>query len=59
MRGSFLEGAVVGLFCAVLGGAAVAFAGSGVGGVFNLGQTNTVNAQSQLNGNTGGRRSCR
>jgi hypothetical protein len=37
MSGSFLKGAVVGLVCALLGGATVALAGSGVGGVFNLG----------------------
>jgi Chaperone of endosialidase len=30
-----------------------ALAGSGVGGVFNLGQTNTVDAQTTLNGNPG------
>ena len=33
---------------------ATALGGSGVGGVFNLGQTNTVDAQSQLIGNVGG-----
>jgi hypothetical protein len=31
-----------------------AIAGTGVGGVFNLGQTNTVDAQTILNGNPGG-----
>jgi len=31
-----------------------ALAGSGVGGVFNLGQTNTVNAETALSGTTGG-----
>ena len=31
-----------------------ALAGSGVGGVFNLGQVNTVDAQTSLNGNPGG-----
>src|SRR6185503_7985411 len=30
----------------------VALAGSGVGGIFNLGQTNTVNAPTQLRGST-------
>jgi hypothetical protein len=30
-----------------------ALAGSGVGGVFNLGQTNTVDAQTTLTGNPG------
>ena len=33
---------------------ATALAGSGVGGVFNLGQANTVNAESSLTGNTSG-----
>ena len=32
----------------------VALAGSGIGGVFNLGQTNSVNAKSTLTGNTAG-----
>jgi hypothetical protein len=55
MSGSFLKGAVLGLICALVGGVAtVALGGSGIGAVFNLGQTNTVNAQSQLNGNTAG-----
>ena len=31
-----------------------ALAGSGVGGVINLGQVNTVDAQTSLNGNPGG-----
>jgi len=50
MRGSFLKGAVVGLVCALIGGATVALAGSGVGGVFNLGQTNSVDAKTTLTG---------
>jgi hypothetical protein len=50
MRGSFLKGAVVGLVCAVLGGATVALAGSGVGGVFNLGESNSVDAKTALTG---------
>jgi hypothetical protein len=33
---------------------ATALAGSGVGGVFNLGQVNTVDAQTSLSGNPGG-----
>ena len=33
-----------------------ALAGSGVGGVFNLGQVNTVDAQTSLNGNPQGTR---
>src|SRR5262249_16249313 len=54
MRGSFLKGAVVGLLCALLGGATVALAGSGVGGVFNLGVSNSVNAKTTLTGATAG-----
>jgi hypothetical protein len=46
----FLKGVVVGFVCAVLGGAAVALAGSGVGGVFNLGVSNSVDAQTKLTG---------
>jgi hypothetical protein len=52
MHGSFLKGAVVGFVCAVLGGATVALAGSGIGGVFNLGVSNTVNAKTTLTGAT-------
>jgi hypothetical protein len=52
MSGSFLKGTVVGLACALIGGATVALAGSGVGGVFNLGVTNSVDAQSSLKGST-------
>ena len=36
--------------CAVLGGAAVAFAGSGPNGVFNLGVSNSVDAKTTLTG---------
>lgn len=50
MGGSFLKGAVVGLVCALLGGATVALAGSGVGGVFNLGVSNPVDAKTTLTG---------
>jgi hypothetical protein len=50
MGGMFLKGAVVGFVCAVLGGATVALAGSGVGGVFNLGASNSVNAKTTLAG---------
>jgi hypothetical protein len=52
MRGSFLRGAAVGLVCAALGGGTVALAGSGVGGVFNLGVSNSVNAKTTLAGAT-------
>src|SRR5262245_4305037 len=54
MRGSFLRGAVVGFVCAVLGGATVALAGSGVGGVFNLGVSNSVDAKTTLTGASAG-----
>jgi hypothetical protein len=50
MSGSFVKGAAVGLACAVLGGATVALAGSGVGGVFNLGVSNSVDAKTSLTG---------
>jgi hypothetical protein len=50
MGGSFLRGVVVGLVCALLGGATVALAGSGVGGVFNLGVSNSVDAKTTLTG---------
>jgi hypothetical protein len=52
MSSSFLRGAVVGLVCALLGGAAVALAASGIGGVFNLGVSNSVNAKTSLTGST-------
>jgi hypothetical protein len=54
MNRSFLKGAAVGLVCAVLGGAAVAFAGSGVNGVFNLGVSNSVDAKTTLTGASSG-----
>src|SRR5436190_882941 len=54
MRGSFLKGAVVGLVCALVGGATVALAGGGVGGVFNLGQSNSVDARTTLTGASAG-----
>jgi hypothetical protein len=45
--------ALAGAFAAVLVTATTALAGSGVGGVFNLGQLNTVDAQTILSGNPG------
>jgi hypothetical protein len=55
MRGMFFRGVVVGSVTAVLVmSASAALAGTGVGGIFNLGQSNTVNAQSSLTGSTGG-----
>lgn len=50
------RGAVIGaVTSAVLLGSAPAFAGSGIGGIFNLGKTNTVNAPTTLVGTTSGR----
>src|SRR4029079_19619801 len=46
--------ALAGALAAVLIITTSAIAGSGVGGVFNLGQTNTVDAQTLLSGNPGG-----
>ena len=43
--------ALVGALTATLLTTTSAFAGSGVGGVFKLGQTNTVDAQTTLTGN--------
>jgi hypothetical protein len=54
MDGSFLKGAAVALVCMLVGGAAVALAGNGIGGVFNLGQTNSVDAQTRLTGSSAG-----
>jgi hypothetical protein len=54
MSGSFLKGAAVALACVLVGGGAVALAGNGVGGVFNLGQTNTVDAQTRVTGSSAG-----
>ncbi len=53
MKTQFLKGVVLGAVTSVLVlVAATAFAGTGIGGVFNLGQTNSVNARTQLNGAT-------
>ena len=49
-RGKFTVLAVV--TALTLATASVAVAGSGIGGVFNLGKTNTVNALSRLDGST-------
>ena len=50
---TFYKGALVGgLAAAVVLLATAAIAGTGVGGIFNLGQTNTVNAPSSLKGST-------
>ena len=49
--------ALAGALAAVLIITTSAIAGSGVGGVFNLGQTNTVDAQTLLSGNPAATRS--
>jgi hypothetical protein len=55
VRGLFFRGAVVGsLTAALVLGASAALAGTGVGGVFNLGQSNTVNQTSSLSGSSSG-----
>ncbi len=48
---SLLAGAIG---AALVVGASAAFAGSGVGGIFNLGEPNTVDGSTSLNGNTPG-----
>src|SRR5206468_3680815 len=49
------KGAVLGaIVAAVVSTAAVAVAGTGIGGAFNLGQTNAVNAETTLQGNATG-----
>ena len=51
-----MKGAVAGgVGAAVVMGATVALAGTGIGGVFNLGQTNTVNGTSTLTGADAGK----
>jgi len=55
MRSQFLKGALVGgLSGALVMVATAALAGSGIGGVFNLGVKNSVNATSALIGKTAG-----
>jgi trimeric autotransporter adhesin len=53
MSGFALRPVLVGLSLLVVG-VPVAVAGSGVGGVFNLGQVNTVDATSELSGSSAG-----
>ena len=51
----FISGALVGgVGAAVVMATGAAFAGSGVGGVFNLGRSNSVNATTTLTGSVGG-----
>jgi hypothetical protein len=53
-RGLRLRWMTLGLVGGILVASTTALAGSGVGGVFNLGQGNTVDAQTSLTGNPGG-----
>lgn len=56
MATQFVKGAVIGaVTSSVLLISTVAVAGTGIGAVFNLGQKNTVNAQSTLTGATSGK----
>jgi hypothetical protein len=55
MKLTFFKGVALGLVTSVLTlGATAAFAGSGIGAVFNLGKVNTVNATSTLTGSATG-----
>jgi hypothetical protein len=55
MKPTFFKGALVGgIAGAVMAAGTAALAGTGVGGVFNLGQPNTVNGTSSLAGATAG-----
>src|SRR6185369_6774389 len=55
MRSGFLKGAVLGaVVCGVTVMSTAAFAGTGIGGVFNLGRTNTINGSTVLQGSTRG-----
>jgi hypothetical protein len=55
MKLTFFKGAALGVVTSVLTlGATSAFAGSGIGAVFNLGKVNTVNATSTLTGSASG-----
>jgi hypothetical protein len=55
MVNRFMKGAVVGgIAGAFVAAAAIALAGTGVGGIFNLGQDNVVNAQTSLRGAAAG-----
>jgi hypothetical protein len=55
MRSGFLKGVVMGaVVCGITVMSTAAFAGTGIGGVFNLGSTNTVNGSTVLQGSTRG-----
>jgi hypothetical protein len=55
MKPTFFKGVALGSVVSIVTLAAVsAYAGTGVGGVFNLGKSNTVNATTSLSGTTGG-----
>ena len=50
MNGFSKGAAIGGIAGALVAGSTIALAGTGIGGVFNLGQENTVNAQTSLKG---------
>ena len=53
---AFFSGVVIGAVVSMVTlTASVALAGTGVGGIFNLGKTNSVNARTTLSGSTAGR----
>lgn len=55
MKTTFLKGVVLGaVVCGTTVVSTAAFAGTGIGGVFNLGTTNAVNASTVLSGSTSG-----
>lgn len=55
MKRRFLQGVVLGaVVCGMTVVSTAALAGSGIGGVFNLGTTNTTNASTVLSGSTSG-----
>ena len=55
MKSRFAKGIVLGAIVSGLTVASTAaFAGTGIGGVFNLGRTNTVNGATVLQGSTNG-----
>jgi hypothetical protein len=55
MKATFFKGVVLGSVVSLaMLTATAAFAGGGVGAIFNLGQVNAVNGQSRLTGSTGG-----
>jgi hypothetical protein len=55
MKTAFLKGAMLGaLVCGITVGSTAAWAGTGIGGVFNIGTVNRTNASTVLEGSTNG-----